>query len=99
MSKTIRELAAEKAAEIEAARQRAREVWLANTFGLTIKSFESEGMTIKLGAIPHNAGLQIKLADDMWSDVIVDWEDLHDFFEGRSYSSFIDPYTVKAERE
>lgn len=81
MSKTIRELAAEKVAEIEAARTKARLEWLSADFGLTPTDFEREGMTIRLGMVPHNCGLQIKQAGGTWSEIIMSWEDLHNFFE------------------
>lgn len=78
MNKSIRELAAEKVAEIEAANQQSYEQWLADTFdGLTCQDFENEGLRIAAS----NGFLQIKYPDGKWSEPIRGWLGLQEFFK------------------
>lgn len=81
MNKSIRELAAEKVAEIEAANQQACEQWLTDTFdGLTCKDFENEGWeaVVSNSDLPY---LQIKYPDGKWSEPLRSWMDLYEFFQ------------------
>jgi hypothetical protein len=85
MSKTIRELAAEKVAEyeatVDASCAKVQLEWLFDTFGFTPADFEREGIVIRFDEKSSYNGFQIMLVSGGWSDIIRHWEGLHAFFE------------------
>lgn len=53
-----------------------QDAWLLETFGLSTKDFIDQGFVIRLGMVPVDAGLQLKMRDGSWSEAILSWAEL-----------------------